>query len=168
MIRKRRPEREPEEPKDLIRWDPMKELADMRRSFMDMFEDFWMHKPFTLSVPSLSKWAKGIWQPAIDIHETEKELVISASLPGLKRENIKVDIEENMITIKGERREERKVEKKNYYRREQNYGSFERNIALPDYVNPDKAKASYKDGILEIKIPKIKKPKSKGRSLDIE
>ena len=161
-------EKEPKESKDLIKWDPTKEFMALRKSFMDMFDDFWTHRSFALSIPSLSKWTKGIWQPAIDIHETKKELVISTSLPGINREDIKVNVENDLLTIKGERKEERKVEKKDYYRREQTHGSFERNITLPDYVESAKIKASYKNGILEIIMPKIAKPESKGKNINIE
>jgi HSP20 family protein len=153
---------------DLSKWDPARDLAAFKKAFSDMFDDFWSHKNFALSVPSLSNWAKGIWQPAVDIHENKKDLVISASLAGLKKEDIKVDIDEDVITISGEKKEEKEQEDKNYYRREQSYGSFQRSIKLPDYVDADKAKAAYKNGVLEIKIPKIAKPPRKGKKLDIE
>lgn len=101
------------------------------------------------------------WNPRIDAKETDNELIISASLPGVDKKDIKVDITDNRITISGERKEENEQKSKTQYIREQRYGSFYRSFTLPVEVKSENAKASYKDGILKIVLPKQKTLKSK-------
>jgi HSP20 family protein len=88
-------------------------------------------------------------------------MVIKAEIPGMKKEDVNVSITGNTVTISGEKKQEEKVEKKDYYRVERSYGSFCRNFRLPDDVNSDKVKASFKDGVLEVRMPKTKEGKQK-------
>ena len=106
--------------------------------------------------------------PTVDIFEKNNNVVVKAEIPGMKKEDIEVNLTDNTITISGEKKKEDKVEKKNYYRFERSYGSFCRSFRLPKEVRPDKTKASFKDGILEIKIPETAEAKKRKKKLNIE
>lgn len=99
--------------------------------------------------------------PSVDIFEEKGDMVIKAEIPGMKKEDVNVSITENTVTISGEKRQEEKVEKKNYHRVERSYGSFCRRFQLPENINSDKIKASFKDGVLEVRLPKTKEGKKK-------
>jgi len=99
--------------------------------------------------------------PSVDVYEEGNDLVVKAELPGLKKEDLDVSITENRITLTGEKKREKKVDRKDYHWSECTYGSFTRNVRLPDNVNGDAAEASFKDGVLEIRIPKTEGTKQK-------
>lgn len=99
--------------------------------------------------------------PSVDIFEEGGELVVKADLPGIAKEDLNVSITENTLTITGEKKKEEKIEKKDYHRFERSYGSFSRSFRLPDNVSADKSKASFKDGVLEIRVPKTRESKQK-------
>ena len=99
--------------------------------------------------------------PSVDIFEEKGEMVIKAEMPGMSKDDVNVSITENTVTISGEKKQEEKVEKKDYYRVERSYGSFCRSFRLPENVNSDKVKASFKEGVLEVRIPKTKEGKQK-------
>jgi HSP20 family protein len=101
------------------------------------------------------------WTPLADITEDDKEYVIKAELPELKKEDVKVTVENGVLTISGERRFEKEEKKKKYHRVERGYGSFFRTFALPQDVDPDKLKANFKQGILEVHLPKNEKARPK-------
>lgn len=129
-------------------------LHEMERWFEDA-----LHRPFfgfhRLPLANLlGERRGGDFVPAIDMFEEGKELVIKAELAGIKREDIKLELTGNMLTLSGEKRGEEKVERKDYYRVEQSYGSFSRTLELPEGVKVEEVKAEYKDGLLEIRIPK--------------
>ena len=94
------------------------------------------------------------WNPRVDIYEDEDAIVLKAELPGVKKDNIVVDVEGRVLTLKGERSSDNEVKEESYYRRERTFGSFERRFNLPDNVDPEKITADYKDGILKLGIPK--------------
>ena len=99
--------------------------------------------------------------PTVDIFEEKGDMVIKAEMPGIKKEDVDVSVTENMVTISGEKKQEEKVEKRNYHRVERNYGSFCRRFQLPEGVNSDKVKATFQNGVLEVRLPKTKKGKQK-------
>ena len=101
------------------------------------------------------------WTPAVDINETESEIAITADIPGMKKEDIKVVVHENTLTLKGERTSEKKDENTKYYRFERQTGSFYRSFKLPAVVNSEKIKANYVNGVLEIVLPKVEEAKPK-------
>jgi HSP20 family protein len=105
------------------------------------------------------------WAPDIDVFQKNNELTIRADLPGLKREDVTVEITDDSVYIQGERRREHEEEREGYYRSERSYGSFSRLIPLPDGAITEQAKATFKDGVLEITMPAP--PESKGRRLEI-
>ena len=109
------------------------------------------------SKPPVGRFDPEIWEPAVDVYQTEKDIVVQVEIPGLMAEDINVMIEGTTLTIKGERQDVHTEKKKNYCQMEIRRGGFERFIALPSTVNPDKTTASYKDGILEIVLAKMQR-----------
>jgi HSP20 family protein len=107
------------------------------------------------------------WLPEVEVLQRNNDLVIRADLPGLDKNDIKVDVTENALTIQGERKREREEEKAGVYRSERSYGSFCRMVALPEGAMTDQAKASFKDGVLEITMPAPPESVKRGRRLDI-
>ena len=101
------------------------------------------------------------WAPAVDIFETEHELVVKADLPDIKPEELDIRVENNILTIRGERKFEKKVDEKNYLRVERSYGTFARSFALANTVNSEAIKADYRDGVLTLTIPKREEAKPK-------
>ena len=107
------------------------------------------------------------WAPPVEVSERGGQLVVRAELPGLTKKDVRVEIREDAVTIQGERRREREEKGKGFYRSERSYGSFFRQIPLPEGVDPASAKAAFKDGVLEVTMPAPPKP-AKGRSVPIE
>ncbi len=103
----------------------------------------------------------GFWMPAIDIYEQDDAYIVKAELPGVKKENVNITIHENVLTIRGERSEERTDKKAQYFRKERNVGSFMRSFTLPSSVKTDKIEAVYSDGVLTITLPKAEEAKPK-------
>jgi len=101
------------------------------------------------------------WAPAVDIYEGEHELVVKADLPDVKPEELDIRVEHNILTIRGERKFEKKVDEKNYLRVERAYGSFARSFSLANTVNTDAIKADYRDGVLTLRVPKREEAKPK-------
>lgn len=101
------------------------------------------------------------WAPSVDIYETENELVLKADLPGVTEKDIDIRVENNMLTVRGERQFENKVKEDNYLRVERTYGSFSRSFALPNTVNTEAVNAEYKNGVLTVQLPKRAESKLK-------
>jgi HSP20 family protein len=139
------------------------------RDIEHWFEDMWK-RPFSLLTPSfdvdLRSELYGI-TPTVDIYEEGNELVFKADLPGMKKEDIKIDLTENMLTISGEKVKTDKIDKGDYYRHERTYGSFYRRFELPSDVNTEKVTAHYDNGILELRIPLLKEAEKKHKKIAI-
>ena len=138
----------------------------MRRYAEEMdrlFDDFRTRFFPRLDFPKI----EAAWAPPIEVSERGGQLVVRAELPGLARKDVKVEVSDDALTIQGERRQEREEKRKGFYRSERTYGSFYRQIPLPEGVDASSAKASFKDGILEVTMPAPPKP-AKGRSVPIE
>lgn len=112
--------------------------------------------------------APGSWAPDVDMFERKGQLVVRADLPGLNKEDVKVEITDSELVIDGERKTEKEEEKEGYYRSECTYGAFKRAVRLPDGIKPEEAKASFKNGVLEITMPAPKHPEKRGRRLEIK
>jgi HSP20 family protein len=112
---------------------------DMFRTFAPLMKD---HLPFSP------------WVPPCDIYETEKEIVLKMELPEMKKEDVRVTMDSNVLTLRGERKFEAKVEQENYHRVERNYGEFLRSFALPTFIEGKKVLAEFKDGVLMVTLPK--------------
>ncbi|MFQ5898524.1 MAG: Hsp20/alpha crystallin family protein [Candidatus Methylomirabilia bacterium] len=142
------------------RWEPFRELREIRAEMSTLFDAFF-GRP--VRVGAMDR----IWAPLVDLHETEHELVVSAELPGVKEKEIRVTITGDLLTIRAERSEERDVKEEHYHRLERFFGKFERNITLPLPVRSDKVKASYRHGVLEIRLPKAEEVKPKEIKIDV-
>jgi HSP20 family protein len=135
----------------LMKWEPFEGLTTLRREMDRLFENFSGPQRF---------WERSS-EPAVEVSDTKDAVLVKAQVPGMSKDNIQVNITDDMLTLKGEFKEEEKKEEKNYYRQEFRYGAFTRTIALPSAVQADKATAQLKDGILEISIPKSEQAKAK-------
>ena len=142
----------------MIKYDPFREL----RSLQDE-----MTRLFVGAVPrgNGEQMATGSWMPSVDIFEDKDRLVLEADLPGMKREDFEISVENNIITLRGERKFEKKVEGDNYHRVERSYGSFTRSFTLPQTVTADGATAEFQDGILRVSLPK--REETKARKIEI-
>ncbi len=159
-----------QEPKELTKIEPSRAISPfetMERWFEEAFR-----RPFSLLGPS---WLPRLRAteveeaiPSVDIFEEGDNVVVKAELPGIKKEDIDVSMTDNVISISGEKKKEEKVERKNYYREERSYGSFTRSFRLPAEVQTDKAKASFKEGVLEIRIPKTEEAKKREKKVSID
>lgn len=155
--------------KDLVKVEaarPLSPFEAMERRFEDFFR-----RPFSLMGPPWwpgLKLAEGEIEPSIDIFEEDGDIVVKAELPGMRKEDIEVSLTERTVALSGEKRKEEKVEKKGYYRLERSYGSFARSFNLPAEVRPDDAKAQFREGVLEIRIPKTEEAKKKVRKVSID
>jgi len=105
--------------------------------------------------------ALAAWSPAVDIAEHDDQYVVKMELPGVSKEEVKITLESNILTVRGEKKQEKETKKENYHRIERSYGSFQRSFTLPTTVKNDKIDASFKDGILNIKLPKAEEAKPK-------
>jgi HSP20 family protein len=143
----------------ITRWDPFRNLSPLQEQVNRLFE--------TSFKANTDKSALTAWAPAVDIYETENELVIKADLPDVAEKDIDVRIENNMLTIRGERKFEESVKEDNYLRVERAYGSFSRSFSLPNTVNTEAIKASYKDGVLKIELPKRAESKPKQVKINV-
>ena len=130
--------------------DPWKDFGSLQERINRIFDDTIR----TLYPTDGEELEKGTWAPAVDIYETNDSFVVSADLPGLNKDEIQIDLKDNTLTLKGEKKFEEKVSKDNYIRVERSYGSFVRSFTLPQNVDPEKIKAKYKEGVLEVTIPK--------------
>jgi HSP20 family protein len=137
----------------LIKWEPSEGLTSLRSEMDRLLEDFW-RRPWRESLA-------GEMEPAIEVSDTKKSVIVKVQVPGVAKENIQVNVTDDVLSIKGEVKEEEEKEEKNYYRREIRYGSFSKTVPLPTAVIADKAAAKLQDGVLEIKIPKSKESKVK-------
>lgn len=146
-------------------------MASPMEEFERRFEDFF-RRPFPFFGPP--------WWPRLKILETEEiapsvdmfrdgnDVVVNVELPGLKKEEVEVTLSEDTLTISGEKKKEKKIEKKDYYRMERSYGSFARSISLPPGVRTEKARAQFRDGVLEIRIPGSEETGKKAKRVTIE
>lgn len=137
----------------ILRWEPFRNLSSLQEQVNRLFES---NFPSRGSDSTLAAWA-----PAVDVYETENELVIKADLPDVSEKDLDVRVENSMLTIHGERKFEQKVKEENYLRMERSYGSFSRSFSLPNSVNTEAIKAEYKDGVLNITLPKRAESKPK-------
>jgi HSP20 family protein len=144
----------------LTRWAPSSDLVRDRfsRLFEDAFND--MLRPFEAEGVSDRAWA-----PAVDIRETDDDVTLLVDLPGMKKEDVDVTLENNVLTVSGERKFDREESNDNYHRIERSYGSFTRSFTLNQNVHTDKVDANFKDGVLTISLPKEEQAKPRRISI---
>jgi HSP20 family protein len=159
-------------------WDGFGQFPFMQRfaEEMDrMFEDFGEFGS-RKRTGLLKRWlgreperkAAGNWTPRVEVMEREGQLIIRSELPGLTKDDVKVEVTDEAVTISGERKEEKKEERKGYYYNETRYGSFYRSVPLPEGSEPSKATAEFRNGVLEVVMPAPKQPEKKTRHLEIK
>ena len=139
---------------NLIRWEPAREMMTLREAMDRLFDDAFT-RPFSIM------GEHGGSSPAIDMYQTDGEVVVKASLPGIKADEVQINVTGEILTIKGETKQEEEKKDKSWHMREQRWGAFERSVMLPTGVNSDQAKADFKNGILTITLPKSEQAKSK-------
>jgi HSP20 family protein len=142
----------------IIRWDPFEEMGTLRRAVDRMFDDVMLSGRQSSRTPADGVPAAA-WEPAVEMFETGDEVVVRAEMPNVDPANVDVTVTQDAITIKGTVRHEQEKKDRNYYRRELRYGSYVRTLPLPAEVKGGEAKATYKDGVLEVKIPKAERAK---------
>lgn len=138
----------------------------LQKEMNNLFDDFF--QGFDITSRGFSASGLGNFSPSVDVRETEKEFIIKAELPGVDEKDVEVTVTDDAVTIKGEKKEEKEDKGKNYYYMERSYGSFNRVIPLAAETESGKAEASFKNGILNIKIPKNETAKAKGIKVPIK
>ncbi len=144
----------------MVRWYPFGELARMREAMDQLWEDSWprsLDADFTHS-----------GEPALDVYQTPNELVLQAAVPGLRPEDVDVSITGDMLTIRGQVKEEKDVSQEDYLLKERRYGAFARTVHLPDMLKTDKAEAVFENGILTLTIPKAEEAKPKAINVRVK
>ena len=132
----------------IVRWEPLRELSSLQNEMNRLFNTV-----FDAPAPGNGGQARR-WVPAMDLLETDEHFVLRADLPGLSEEDVKLEVQDNVLTLSGERRIEHEATKEGFYRVERSSGSFTRSLTLPEGVNLDAIAASFDKGVLEVRIPK--------------
>src|SRR5581483_9511956 len=145
----------------LIRWEPARELGTIQNEMNRLFNTF-----FDTPTPGNSG-AYRRWIPAMDLVETESDFVLRADLPGLSEEDVNIELEDNVLTVSGERKSEHEDRKEGYYRVERAFGAFSRSLTLPEGIDPEGIKASFDRGVLEVTIPKPEERKPRKVAISV-
>jgi HSP20 family protein len=148
----------------IVRWEPFRNVASLQDRINRMFDDVFSR----MDNSDMEEGAMGAWKPAADIYETDDAIVIETELAGLKKEDVNVEVNDNVLSIKGERTTEKEENKDNYYRRERFTGKFHRAFTLPMDVDVEKISARFKDGVLVLEIPKPEEKKPKKINVALE
>jgi HSP20 family protein len=147
----------------IVRWDPFRDLISIQDR---------MNRLFDQTLARTRGEEEGIsastWMPAVDIYETADRVVMKAELPGLTREDIEINVRDNTLSLRGERKFEKEVKEENYLRIERAYGSFQRSFTLPATIHQDKIRAVFKDGVLELSLPKAEEARPKQIKIDVK
>lgn len=147
---------------DIVRWDPFRDAVSFRDEFDRLFDGFFGR------VPARGVRTDGPWMPLVDFEETQDAFLVRAELPGLKKEDVKVSLFGDRLHIRGERNRENEEKGKTFHRVERSYGRFERVLSVPAEIDSAGVKATYEDGILEIKLPKSEEVKPKEIGIEVK
>jgi HSP20 family protein len=147
--------------KELTPWRPFGELSSLRREMDRLWENFFVERP-------LGKIWEREWAPSLDMSETKDNFVVKAEVPGIDAKHIDISFTGDVLTIRGEKSQEKEEKEEDYHLVERSYGSFSRSVRLPAEVESTKIKASYKNGILRITLPKSEKAKAKEVKIKVE
>jgi HSP20 family protein len=140
----------------LVKWDPFRDLVTLQDRMNRLFEESVRNVR-----PGDEALSSALWSPAVDIYETDEEVVVKAELPEVNQKDIDIQVENNTLTLRGERKFVKDVKRENFHRVERAYGAFSRSFTLPSTVDQEKIRADYKDGILKISMPKREETKPK-------
>lgn len=141
----------------LLRFEPMRDLDHLSNKFQRIFNDF----------PNFSNYGNESFSPRIDISENDKNFLIVAEIPGVTKDDLKITLQDNILTIEGEKKNTREEKDNNYYREEISFGKFKRSFTLPVEVDSDNVDANFKNGSLEIKLNKIEPKEAKERIIEL-
>lgn len=147
----------------VTRWNPFQEMERLQRELDRVFNGLRSAAPNGEEPMTITEWS-----PAVDIVEDEKEFVVKAELPEVKKEDVKVTVEKELLTIRGERKAEKEEKGKKFHRIERCYGTFLRTFTLPEGTEPAKIRSEYKDGLLTVHVPKSPEAKAKSKTIDIK
>ena len=150
--------------RSLRRLDNWSDFGTLQDRINRMFDDTFR----SLTVSDSENMETGNWTPTVDVVENNDNFLVKADIPGVKKNDLKVDVKDGTLTIKGEKKQEEKVEKDNYIRVERSYGNFVRNFTLPANVDASKINAKFTDGVLEITIPKKEEAKPKEIKINVQ
>jgi len=142
----------------IIRWDPFRDMITLREKMNRLFEE-------TFAGKEDKDLVQGTWAPSVDIYENENEIVLTAEVPGVKEDDIEIKIEDNTLSLSGQRKFEKETKEENYHRIERSYGSFYRSFTLPNFIDHEKIRAEHENGLLRITLPK--RPDLKARKVRV-
>lgn len=145
----------------LTRWEPFRELEAMSTRLNRL-----LNQPFAAEAGENGGLTLASWTPAVDVQETDAEYLVKADLPAVKKEDVKVEIQDGMLSVSGERQQEKEEKGKRFHRVERAYGRFERRLTLPAEVDQKKIAAEFKDGVLQVHLPKS--PAGRPQGIDIK
>ncbi len=146
----------------LQRFDPFRDIVNLRNQMDALFNEMGL-----LPRAAGQTEAAATWSPAVDIYETDKEIVLKAELPDIRQEDIRVSVDNNRLSITGERKFESEVKRENYHRIERSYGTFARTFTLPPTVDQDNIRAEYKQGVLTVSLPKREVAQGKNIAIQV-
>jgi len=147
---------------EMTPWRPLRELERMRSEMDRLWDSFFEGRPRVRGEEA------GEWHPSLDVAETKNEILVKAEIPGIDPKDIDISLANNVLTIKGEKKQEKEEKEENFHVIERSYGSFVRSIRLPKEVQSEKISASYKNGILKVTLPKSEEAKKKEIKIKVE
>jgi HSP20 family protein len=139
----------------ITRWSPFRDVVSVQDEMSRLFDDVFGQRLARV------QWTEGVWSPSVDVTEDKDSVVVKAEMPGLNKDDIKISVQDSILTLKGEKKQEKEEKETDYHRIERSYGSFCRSFQLPTTVRADKIKANYEDGVLSIILPKTEEVKPK-------
>lgn len=147
---------------NLIKWDPFRDLEDVSTRLNRIFG-----RSLARSESSNEMLTVADWAPSVDISETDAEYLIKGEIPGVKKGDVEITIQDGMLTIKGERKQEKEEKSKKFHRIECSYGSFMRSFRMPDDADESKVRAKFEDGVINVTLPKSAKANDKAKAVNV-
>ncbi len=147
----------------IVKWDPFRDVAELQNRINHMFDE-----SFGRTREPDDEMSLRTWRPAVDIYESENGIVIAVELPGVSKEKVAVEVKDDVLTLKGERLADPAIKEDSYYRRERVFGPFKRAFTLHQNIKPDQIRATFKDGVLRIEIPRPTREEPKQITINVE
>ena len=150
--------------KNLMPWKrpKMEPFTSLQSAMNSLFDEFFE------SPEQMPAWRAGNWMPSVDVSEDQEAYIVTAELPGMTEKDVEVTLQDNVLSLRGEKKSEKEERKRDYYQQERCYGSFQRNIPFGIEIDPDKVMATFKKGVLHVNLPKNPKAKENGKKIDIK
>jgi HSP20 family protein len=148
----------------IVRWEPFRDLVSLQERMNRLFDESFRG---VARGSGEEDWVSGAWAPAVDIYEQDGNIVLKAELPGIDPKDVDVRVENNILTLRGERKLDNEVKRESYHRVERSYGTFTRSFTLPNMIDTEKIKAEYKDGVLRMILPKKDEAKPKQIAINV-